>query len=45
MIVSRGYADDPITANYTDHGFKGVASKPYSMNQLSEVLEQVTEEG
>ncbi len=43
MIVSSGYADDPIIANYTDHGFKGVASKPYNLNKLSGVLAQVME--
>jgi CheY-like chemotaxis protein len=45
MIVSSGYADDPIIVNYTDHGFKGVATKPYSMNKLSGVLDQVMEKG
>ncbi len=45
MIVSSGYADDPIIMNYTDHGFKGVATKPYSMNKLSGVLDQVMEKG
>ncbi|MGK2906491.1 MAG: ATP-binding protein [Desulfuromonadales bacterium] len=43
IIVSSGYADGPIIANYTDHGFKGVASKPYRLNQLSGVLAQVME--
>ncbi|MBE0576393.1 MAG: PAS domain S-box protein [Desulfuromonadales bacterium] len=45
MIVSSGYADDPIIVSYTDHGFKGVAKKPYSMNELAGVLDQIIEKG
>ncbi len=40
-IVSSGYADDPIMANYTEYGFKGIVSKPYSIMQLREVLNRV----
>lgn len=39
-IVSTGYSDDPVVANYQDYGFRGVLSKPYKINQLKEVLEQ-----
>ncbi len=45
IIVSSGYADDPIIANDTDHGFKGVASKPYNLKKLSLVLAQLMEKG
>ncbi|MCX7002455.1 MAG: PAS domain S-box protein [bacterium] len=41
VIVSSGYADDPVMANYADYGFKGVAAKPYSLHDLQEVLGQV----
>jgi CheY-like chemotaxis protein len=37
-IVSSGYSDDPIVANYRDFGFKGVLSKPYEIERLSNVL-------
>ena len=40
MIVSSGYADDPVMANYTEYGFKGVVAKPYNLNKLSSVLTQ-----
>ncbi len=40
-IVSRGYATDPICANYKEYGFKGVVEKPYSSRQLSAVHNQV----
>ena len=41
MIVSSGYADDPVMANFTEYGFKGVVAKPYNLNKLSAVLTQV----
>ncbi|MDL1981229.1 MAG: PAS domain S-box protein [Deltaproteobacteria bacterium] len=40
-IVSSGYADDPVMANYAECGFKGIAAKPYTMSELLEVLSQV----
>lgn len=40
-IVSSGYFDDPIMANYKQHGFSGVIPKPYNMAQLSEVLSEI----
>ncbi|MDM8541212.1 PAS domain S-box protein [Desulfococcaceae bacterium HSG9] len=38
VIVSSGYCDDPVMANYAEYGFKGVAAKPYTMDKLTEVL-------
>lgn len=40
-IVSSGYSDDPVVANYQDYGFRGILSKPYKINQLEEILEQL----
>lgn len=40
-IVSSGYSDDPVVANYQDYGFRGVLAKPYKINQLKEILEQL----
>jgi PAS domain S-box-containing protein len=40
-IVSSGYADDPVMANFAEYGFKGIAAKPYTMSKLLEVLNQV----
>jgi PAS domain S-box-containing protein len=40
-IVSSGYADSPVMANYADYGFKGVAAKPYTPNELRNALAQV----
>jgi len=41
MIVSSGYADDPIMAKCADFGFKGVVTKPYNLKKLSAVLTRV----
>jgi PAS domain S-box-containing protein len=40
-IVSSGYSNDPIMADYLSYGFSGVIPKPYNAQQLSEVLHQV----
>ena len=39
-IVSSGYSNDPITANYLSYGFKGVLPKPYTMKQLEEAIQK-----
>ncbi|MGD9086232.1 MAG: ATP-binding protein, partial [Desulfobacterales bacterium] len=40
-IVSSGYSNDPVIAEYERHGFKGVVTKPYTMGELGEKLNQV----
>ena len=45
VIVSSGYADDPVMANYADYGFKGIATKPYTINELRAVLARVLQGG
>jgi len=40
-IVSSGYSNDPIMSHYEEYGFKGVISKPYRIEELSEVLYRV----
>ncbi|MFC1718487.1 PAS domain S-box protein [Candidatus Poribacteria bacterium] len=37
-IVSSGYSNDPVLANFREYGFKGVVSKPYKVTELSEIL-------
>lgn len=40
-IVSSGYANDSVMANYRKYGFKGVVIKPYRIHDLSEVLKNI----
>ncbi len=40
-VVSSGYSNDPILANFRAHGFSGVIAKPYQMAELARVLEDV----
>lgn len=42
-IVSSGYANDPVMADYAKHGFRGVVAKPYRIQELSRTLRQVVE--
>ncbi len=43
-IVSSGYANDPIMANYKAHGFDYYVAKPFKMNQLAVALRAVMEQ-
>jgi PAS domain S-box-containing protein len=40
-IVSSGYSNDPVMANFKEYGFIGVVTKPYKMKDLSETLRRV----
>lgn len=40
-IVSSGYSNDQVMSNYRRYGFKGVVTKPYKIQDLSEVLHEV----
>ena len=40
-IVSSGYSGNPVLANYGAHGFKGIITKPYTIEKLQQVLDQV----
>ncbi|RLI60605.1 MAG: hypothetical protein DRO88_14140 [Promethearchaeia archaeon] len=41
MIISSGYADDPIFENYEKFGVKAALKKPYDIAQLSKILHDV----
>jgi len=40
-VVSSGYANDPIMANFSEYGFCGVAPKPFSLQDLSKLLQMI----
>jgi PAS domain S-box-containing protein len=40
-IVSSGYSEDPVLADFRDYGFRGVAIKPYRIREFSEVIAAV----
>ena len=42
VIVSSGFSNDPIMADFKEYGFKGVVAKPYKLKELSEVVHKVT---
>ncbi len=44
VVISSGYSDDPVMANYRDYGFSGVVVKPYSLQEISMVLREVLDE-
>jgi len=41
ILVSSGYSNDPIMANYKDYGFCGAIVKPYQMQELNMILQKV----
>ena len=40
-IVSSGYSDDPVMANFKSHGFKGALKKPFTLKELSHLVHEV----
>ncbi|MCG2771502.1 MAG: ATP-binding protein, partial [Desulfobacterales bacterium] len=40
-VVSSGYSDDPVMADFQKYGFSGVIAKPYRISELGKILHQV----
>ncbi|MFC2038995.1 PAS domain S-box protein [Chloroflexota bacterium] len=39
-IVSSGYSNDPIMADFKNYGFSGVVAKPYQMTELEKTIRE-----
>ncbi len=42
VIVSSGYCNDPVLANFQHHGFDDIVTKPFTIDDLARVIESVT---
>jgi len=42
VIVSSGYSNDPIMANFRDYGFSGFLPKPYKLEELKRAMKDIT---
>jgi CheY-like chemotaxis protein len=40
-VISSGYADDPVMKDFRKYGFVAAIPKPYTMEQLQELLEKL----
>ena len=40
-IVSSGYSNDPVMANFSEYGFAEVVPKPYEIQKVGEVVRKV----
>ncbi len=38
VIVSSGYSNNPVMSNFSKYGFNGVIAKPFTMEELREVI-------
>jgi DNA-binding NarL/FixJ family response regulator len=37
-VVSSGYSNDPVISEFKKYGFRDVVVKPYSVEELAEIL-------
>ncbi len=44
-VVTSGFVDDNVLANYLEHGFLGVLSKPFRIDQLISVVSELASNG
>jgi two-component system, cell cycle sensor histidine kinase and response regulator CckA len=44
-LISSGYANNPIMANFAQYGFSGVVTKPYTVERLQQALQRILHGG
>ncbi len=44
-IVTSGYSNDPVMSDYKKHGFSGVITKPFRIEELLQTLREVMKGG
>ena len=42
VIVASGYSNDPIMANFKTYGFSSAIVKPFKLQELAEVINQLS---
>ena len=40
-IVSSGFSNDPVMADYKSYGFSGMVAKPFMIQELEAVLQEI----
>ncbi len=43
-LVSSGYSQDPVMANFRQYGFEGVITKPFELHKIATALQKVLNE-
>lgn len=41
IIVTSGYSNDPVMANYKEYGFRAAVAKPFDLKELSDAIASV----
>jgi signal transduction histidine kinase/ActR/RegA family two-component response regulator len=44
VIVSSGYSNDPVLANFRDYGFSAAIPKPYQLKELARIVNEAVAE-
>lgn len=44
LIVSSGYSNDPVMADFADYGFSATMAKPYRISKVAEVMNRLKEQ-
>ena len=44
VVVSSGYANDPVVAQYADYGFCGRIPKPVSIKELADAMQKAMQD-